>query len=486
MPEFLLPFGPFHMVLLHLPIGALTAIWFVELLLEDKGDKHKNQAIGLLHLLLLLSCALTIALGLAYEDFGQYGDEIEEHELWGYIFGGGVFATYILYWINRKAGKLGTKFVYMLGLLATTIAMIITGHQGGELIHGKGFLFKPFQEDKRRVATPAPAPIVRPVPTERANSDEPMPEPNMQSMEPMTGEMMDSMQPMMDAPLPTPAPEPAASEAEPRIARFEATQAIFKRNCYKCHGATKQKGDYRLDSKHSINQGGKSKLAAIVPGKAEESELMYRMLLPRSDDDAMPPEEKDPVSAEDIDTVRQWIESGAYWPDEKERSTAPAEYVKVGDVTTDELIAQINTTGVKAEYNAWGDESVRVDLGVVEPGQLDTALKALEAFGSKLSWLDASHLELPEGFFQLLQQFSNLQRLHLDGSNVTDAQLEQLSQLPKLAYLNLYNTQISDQGAAALKNCANLQKVYLSATKVTTKGIRALKDSKPELTLVHR
>ena len=60
MPEFLLPFGPFHMVMLHLPIGALTAIWFVEFLLENKGDKHKNQAIGLLHLLLLLSCALTI------------------------------------------------------------------------------------------------------------------------------------------------------------------------------------------------------------------------------------------------------------------------------------------------------------------------------------------------------------------------------------------------------------------------------------------
>ena len=83
MPEFLIPFGPFHMVLLHLPIGALTAIWFLEFLLEKNDDKHKNQAIGLLHLLLLLSCGLTVVLGLSYEEFGQYGDEIEQHEFVG-------------------------------------------------------------------------------------------------------------------------------------------------------------------------------------------------------------------------------------------------------------------------------------------------------------------------------------------------------------------------------------------------------------------
>ena len=511
MPDFLLPFGPFHMVVLHLPIGALTAIWFLELLLENKGDKHKNQAIGLLHLFLLLSCGLTIALGLSYEEFGDYGNEIEEHTLWGYIFGGCVLVSYVLYWIHRKLGRLGSKFTYTLSLLAATIAMVITGHQGGELIHGKSFLSKPFKEVKRHSVTAPPTTPEATTPSAatpqpRLITTEPQPtKPEIVTataeaapaspVETMTEESaMDSMAPMMDAmdgegmtdTMAVVIPIQAPTTADPRIALFESTQAIFQRNCIKCHGATKQKGDYRLDNKHSVNLAGKSKLPAIVPGNVENSELMYRMRLPRDDDDAMPPEEKDPVSSEDIDIVRQWIEAGAYWPDDAELSSAPRDYVKVGDADTDKLIEQISTTGVKAEYNAWGDESIRIDLGVVEPGQLDHAIKQLSSFSEKLVWIDCSGLKLPQDFYPMLQQFTKLKRLHLDGTDVSDKQLKTLSQLPALSYLNLYNTKISDAGLSALHDSPNLQKVFLSRTQVTDRGIAELKKAKPSLEAIHR
>jgi hypothetical protein len=200
----------------------------------------------------------------------------------------------------------------------------------------------------------------------------------------------------------------------------------------------------------------------------------------------MPPEEKKPVSSEDIDLVRQWIEAGAYWPDEAELSSAPGEYVPVGDANTDELIEQISSTGVKAEYNAWGDESVRIDLGVVEPGQLNKAISQLGSFGTKLTWLDCSGLELSDGFLKEIQTLQHLERLHLDGSDVTDEQLAALSQLPKLSYLNLYNTSISDTGLTALHDSPSLQKVFLSQTKVTAKGIAELKQAKPDLEVVHQ
>ncbi|MDG1302477.1 MAG: hypothetical protein P8R37_12915 [Opitutae bacterium] len=479
MPEFLLPFGPFHMVILHLPIGALTAIWFLELLLEDTGNKHKSQAIGLVHLLLLLSCALTIALGLSYEEFGQYGEEIEQHELWGYIFGGCVLASYILYWINRKAGKIGTKFVYTLSLLAATIAMVITAHQGGELVHGKGFLSKPFKEDKRRAnaAEPPSQAIPESTKVEANRGTAPI-------MDVMSGDdMMDSM--TVAAPAAALKSPPSDLKSQ-QIALFEASQTIFQRNCTKCHGATKQKGDYRLDGKHSINLSGKSKLPAIVPGNPEESELMYRMLLPRDDDDAMPPEEKDPVSPEDIDTVRQWIEAGAYWPDEAELSSAPGDYVPVGNAKTDKLIEQISSTGVKAEYNAWGDQSIRIDLGVVNPRHLNQAIQQLRGFGNKLTWLDCSELELPQGFFQQLHECSKLQRLHLDATDVTDRQVDALSGLTELSYLNLYNTQISDAGLESLHTSISLRKIYLTQTQVSANGIAELKKALPELEVVYQ
>lgn len=485
MPEFLIPFGPFHMVLLHLPIGALTAIWFLEFLLEKNDDKHKNQATGLLHLLLLLSCGLTVVLGLSYEEFGQYGDEIEQHEFWGLIFAGCIVATYLCYWIHRKLGKRSSKLFYMLALLAATITMVITAHQGGELVHGKGFLSKPFQEKKRQAIAPAPFADE----SSKENTDQARIVTQPTSTSALNAPMVDAIN-GADRIDPITAPIAALEQtpqvADPRIALFETSQAIFERNCYKCHGATKQKGGYRLDEQHSINLGGKSKLPAIVPGNVEQSELMYRMLLPHDDDDAMPPEEKDPVSSEDIDLVRQWIEAGAYWPDEAELSAAASDTVKTGDADTDQLIEQISRTGVKAEYNAWGDESIRIDLGVVGPGQLNQAIQQLSGFRNKLTWLDCSELALSSDFFQQLEQCIKLQRLHLNGTDVTDKQLDALSQLADLNYLNLYNTQISDAGLESLHASSSLRKIFLSQTQVTANGITELKKSLPELEVVYQ
>ena len=485
MPEFLIPFGPFHMVLLHLPIGALTAIWFLEFLLEKNDDKHKNQATGLLHLLLLLSCGLTVVLGLSYEEFGQYGDEIEQHEFWGLIFAGCIVATYLCYWIHRKLGKRSSKLFYMLALLAATITMVITAHQGGELVHGKGFLSKPFQEEKRQAIAPAPFADE----SSKENTDQARIVTQPTSTSALNAPMVDAIN-GADRIDPITAPIAALEQtpqvADPRIALFETSQAIFERNCYKCHGATKQKGGYRLDEQHSINLGGKSKLPAIVPGNVEQSELMYRMLLPHDDDDAMPPEEKDTVSPQDIDLVRQWIEAGAYWPDEAELSAAASDTVKTGDADTDQLIEQISRTGVKAEYNAWGDESIRIDLGVVGPGQLNQAIQQLSGFRNKLTWLDCSELALSSDFFQQLEQCIKLQRLHLNGTDVTDKQLDALSQLADLNYLNLYNTQISDAGLESLHASSSLRKIFLSQTQVTANGITELKKSLPELEVVHQ
>jgi mono/diheme cytochrome c family protein len=274
--------------------------------------------------------------------------------------------------------------------------------------------------------------------------------------------------------------------ADPRIALFEASQSVFKRHCYNCHGATKQKGGYRLDTKHSIYLGGKSDLPAVVPGNAEESELMYRMQLPRHDDDTMPPEEKGAVSPADIKSIWQWIEAGAYWPDESELSHVVGEYIKIGDANTDALIKLINATGAKAEYNAWSDQSVRIDLGVVDPGQLNSAINQLNQFDQKLTWLDCSDLELPERFFTVVQQLQDLERLHLNGTNISDEQLKVLSKLAKIRYLNLYNTTISDAGLRILQNFSNLEKVYLSQTKVSNQGIAQLQRVNPDLHVIHR
>ncbi len=503
------------MVLLHLPIGVLIAIWFIELLPPYHGDIRRNRSLIILHSLLFFSTALTVLLGLAYAEYYDYGEEIDSHEFWGYVFAGCVAFTYTLHLLRRISERLVPLTVYYLSLIACTASMTITGHIGGEMIHGKGFLTKPFEQESSPTIAESPVPeqlpsmatdapqaaptktVVPPRSTEvpkpviaETTQPEPEPEPSMDmAMDPMMGDEMAAMDnmDMMMAPTMEPAPQPAATAAaDPRLASFESAHKAFKTHCFNCHGPTKQKGKYRMDSAVAIMTPGKSKLAPIVAGKPEESELVHRIRLPRHDDDVMPPEEKAALPAESIEAIVAWVTAGAYWPKKGERSKYTEVYVEMNDADTDKLIEQISVTGAKAEYNAWNDLRVRIDLGVVEPGQLETALKELPKFGDKLIWLDASNLELPQSFFQQLPKFQNLERLHLDGSNVSDANLESIAQLPKLNSLNLYNTAISDTGSKHLIHSANLSRIYLTNTKVTKAGIQTLQDSQAKLEIIYR
>jgi mono/diheme cytochrome c family protein len=101
--------------------------------------------------------------------------------------------------------------------------------------------------------------------------------------------------------------------AEDRSSDFERqVRPIFASRCYACHGPKKQTSGLRLDEVAAALAGGDSG-AAIVPGKAAASPLIERVT---STDDAirMPPEGQ-PLTADEIDVLRRWIDAGAKWPD---------------------------------------------------------------------------------------------------------------------------------------------------------------------------
>ncbi|MEN8863755.1 MAG: c-type cytochrome domain-containing protein [Lentimonas sp.] len=493
IPDFLYPFGPLHIVFLHLPIGGLIAIWFVLFVLPNQGQKHKDSVIGLLHLFLVFSTALTIILGLAYEVYGQYEEELELHELWAYIFGGAVLVNFVLYWLHRVAGGNKTKLLYFLSLIVATVAMLVTAHQGGELVHGKGFLVKPFRGVEEApivnqpVAPETPAPQVQVVEVEKpeGGSVEVSPE-----MDDSMVEMGDSMMDMDMMAVPTPvAPVPevnASTVSNESIELYEAAELVFKNNCYNCHGATKQKGNLRLDNEGSAFSGGDSGPVSIVPHDVEGSLVVERMRLPRDHDDAMPPEKKPPVSAEGIEAVVAWIQVGAIWPDMRERDKRMLKYVEIDDEQTAAIFEKVNAIGAKAEYNSWDDARVRVDLSFTDTGQLERAIELINGFGDKLIWLDVSGRELPKTFYKQINKFPNLERLHIDGTDVNDTDLKALSYLSKLSYLNLFDTRVTDDSVAALLALPSLQKVFLGESKVTKAGVQKLMKAKPDMEVIHQ
>ncbi len=80
---------------------------------------------------------------------------------------------------------------------------------------------------------------------------------------------------------------------------------IFEKHCYECHGAEKQKNDYRLDIKAVA-------LKHVTPRKSAESQL-FRFVSGLEKDTPMPPKSK--LSSAEIETLKRWIDEGANWPD---------------------------------------------------------------------------------------------------------------------------------------------------------------------------
>ena len=83
--------------------------------------------------------------------------------------------------------------------------------------------------------------------------------------------------------------------------------------CQKCHGETKQWGGLRLDSAVSLRLGGENG-AVVNPNKPDESEILRRVI--SSDDSQRMPPSADgaKLSEVEIEYIRQWIETGAAWP----------------------------------------------------------------------------------------------------------------------------------------------------------------------------
>ena len=105
----------------------------------------------------------------------------------------------------------------------------------------------------------------------------------------------------------------SAAAADSKVDFARDIQPILQQNCVKCHGAEKQKGKMRLDSKEAALKGGKTG-PAFVAGDASKSEMYRRLTLPKSDDDFMP-SEGEPLPKAQLDLIRDWINQGGNWPD---------------------------------------------------------------------------------------------------------------------------------------------------------------------------
>ena len=87
---------------------------------------------------------------------------------------------------------------------------------------------------------------------------------------------------------------------------------ILENNCFKCHGANKKKSGLRIDLRQHLIKGGDSGLPTIIPGDWSKSYLM-EVVTHKDKEMAMPPK-GEKLSAQNIEILKQWVNSGAFRP----------------------------------------------------------------------------------------------------------------------------------------------------------------------------
>src|SRR5437899_3853446 len=108
-----------------------------------------------------------------------------------------------------------------------------------------------------------------------------------------------------------------AARQPPAAVDFQRdVQPILRDHCVSCHGPEMQMNGLRLDRRADALRGGTQ--SDIGPGNADGSRLYHR-LVGTSVGPQMPP--GGPLSDEQIEIIKQWIDEGAAWPDEASGET---------------------------------------------------------------------------------------------------------------------------------------------------------------------
>ncbi len=438
IPEFI---GRFHPVLVHLPVGILLLAVIFYFLSYKKKYEWIEPAVQLSLLIGTIAAIASCITGYLLSDSGGYNAVLVSRHQW---FGIGMtVVSLITYYV---ASKKMSYFKWLMPLIG--ILIIITGHLGGSITHGEGYLTKAFTEKNT------------------------------------TGEVSAAL----------------IKDVQQAVAYTDIIQPILQTKCYACHGTSKQKGKLRLDEPDFILKGGEDG-KIMIPGSAGESEMIKRILLAADNEDHMPPKEKPQLTAAQIELLHWWITTGATFnkkvaalsqpdkvkpvlmalqtgniqPAQISLSTVPAVAVeKAPDSILQKLkLLDVAVNAVAANSNYLTVNFVAVDSITAQHLQL------IKALGKQIIWLKMGDAKLNDEVCAAIGALPNLTRLFLNNTNVADNGLAYFKSLAQLQYLNLIATNITASGMKHLAGLKNIKQLYLYQTNISKADFANIKNDFP-------
>jgi len=444
-PDTVLFFGHLHPLLVHLPIGLVVVVAFLELVARSTRFRNANANVGFILALTVPAAAAAAICGLLLSEAGGYQDKLLQWHKWSGL------ATALSCAVAGILYRLDLKKLYRMWLFPTMTLLVIAGHFGGSLTHGSDYFVRYAPGPLRRLLAGGSKPVVAPQ-TNRV--------------------------------------EVAALPAFSGI-----VQPVLQQNCVSCHGPEKSKGGLRLDSLEAVVKGGKSG-PVIVAGKSTESDLIKRIRLPLTDDDHMPPNGKPQPANDDLALLQWWIDSGAPTnanvgqlkptpkiaqilaakfglPKPEEKSIDPKPLNEVLAQTANLMDDQNVAITPLSPKEPW----LQCNASVAGTNFGDKELSKLAAIGPNLRWLDLGGTAITDAGLAQLSSMPNLTRLHLERTRISDGALSKIAPLRQLEYLNLYGTEITDAGLDELQAIPKLKQLYLWQTKVTPAAGKAFAEA---------
>jgi uncharacterized membrane protein/mono/diheme cytochrome c family protein len=432
--------APLHPVLVHLPIGILLLACFFQWLTIKNRYVFLQPAISVALFWGMIGAVVSCISGYLLSLSGDYDEQLADRHQW---FGISVavfsFILYALYKIS-----ISESLARWLSL-TLIILITITGHLGGTLTHGEGYLTAAFNNGQKKQTVFKPIPDIR----------------------------------------------EAAVYAD-------IVQPVFEAKCYGCHGTAKQKAKLRLDAPEFILKGGKEG-KVLIAGKADESEMIKRIFLPINDDDHMPPKAKPQLTENEIILLHWWVSSGADF-NKKVKELEQTEKVKPvllalqSGASAEKKLTDVPDTPVEK-----GDEKVinklRKEGVVIIPvsqssnyllanfvtagSTTDSILQLLVSLKKQLIWLKLDNTTVGDSAMNYVTACTSITRLQLNNTNITDKGLAKLQSLKQLQSLNLVGTKVTAEGILQLQNLSSLKNLYLYQTAIHSKDWNNLRKTFP-------
>lgn len=434
--------GHLHPVFVHLPIGFLALAYVIQYFF--KSGTEKSRLIDFVLIAGIVSSLLAAFFGWMLSLSGGYEENLLDWHRYTAI-AVCIVSIALLSYKRYKKDEYSTPF-YHTGLHLMMMSLLVAGHFGGEMTHGEGYLFSAASDTSFGVVL------------------------EKRKMEKLT----------------------AAST----VSVYDGiVEPVLAQKCMQCHNEKKKKGDFQLHTIEALMKGGKNG-KTIVAGDPDHSEFIRRILLDKSDEKHMPPKGKSQLTKPELDILSWWVLHGVstsqsvkevsandtirkFLSDADKQSSGPAalDTIAPADASGMTALKKINVSVVPLSSSTHFLELNMVNA----PSFGDKDASLLQKIAPQVMWLVLADTKITDAGLESLNSCSNITRLNLKNTVITNASISLIGQFKKLEYLNIVGTKIDDAGLLNLIPASTLKKIFCWRSGITTNGLMAFQQKYPNI-----